>query len=105
MTLHHTFKIEESVRVVNFWKQCGREVGSTTPLIGLRKGAGIGSREELLEIINIRGFIIAGMEGCEFLQVFIHVLLLKLLQQRRQAIIVRWLLWILYSGISLKDRS
>ena len=82
-----------------------RTVASTTPLIGLGNGAGIGSREELLEILNVRGFIIAGVEGCELLQIFIHVLLLQLLQQRRQAIIVRWLNWIPDRGISPKGRS
>lgn len=76
MTLHHTFNIFESVSLLNFWKKFVRTAASTTPLICLGSGPGMWSKEDLLQIVHVRGSIIAGMEGCEFLQVFMHVLLL-----------------------------
>ena len=75
MTLHHTFNIFESVPLLNIWKKF-KTAASTTPLICLGNRAGIWSKEGLHEVLNVRGSIIAGMEGCELFQVFMHVLLL-----------------------------
>ena len=75
MTLHHTFNIFESVPLLNMWKHLWRTAATTTPLMCLGNGVEMWNREELHEILNVRGSIIAGMEGCELFQVFIHVLL------------------------------